>query len=206
MLSAEVAVVFGYSDVARAPPGAQGPGCRVISPGRSDLRAAGGDEGLPGHDPRRRHRDGGHVRDRDGRQEHPHHRPHAADEGQAIIGNIGHFDNEIDMAGLAKSGATDPGQAASRPVGAPGQGRPPEHSVLILAEGRLLNLGCTTGHPSFVMSCRSPTRCSRSSICTSTPPAGRRSRARTRPRRVSVLPKKLDRTSPAAPRASWESK
>ncbi len=68
---------------------------------------------------------------------------------KAIVGNIGHFDNEIDMAGLKKL---------------PGVKRvnikpqfdecvfPDGHSVLILAEGRLLNLGCATGHPSFVMS------------------------------------------------------
>jgi adenosylhomocysteinase len=68
---------------------------------------------------------------------------------KAIIGNIGHFDNEIDMAGLKRI---------------PGIERinikpqydewvfPDGHSVLILAEGRLLNLGCATGHPSFVMS------------------------------------------------------
>ncbi len=67
----------------------------------------------------------------------------------AIVGNIGHFDNEIDMAGLRK---------------VPGLKRvnvkpqydafvfPDGHRVLILAEGRLLNLGCATGHPSFVMS------------------------------------------------------
>ena len=67
----------------------------------------------------------------------------------AIVGNIGHFDNEIDMAGLK---------------GVPGIRRIPikpqydewrfadGHSVLVLAEGRLLNLGCATGHPSFVMS------------------------------------------------------
>ncbi len=68
---------------------------------------------------------------------------------KAIVGNIGHFDNEVDMAGLSK---------------VPGIKRinikpqydewvfPDGHSVLILAEGRLLNLGCATGHPSFVMS------------------------------------------------------
>ena len=68
---------------------------------------------------------------------------------KAIVANIGHFDNEIDMAGLKKY---------------PGVKRinikpqydeyvfPDGHSVLILAEGRLMNLGCATGHPSFVMS------------------------------------------------------
>jgi adenosylhomocysteinase len=67
----------------------------------------------------------------------------------AVVGNIGHFDNEIDMAGLKK---------------VPGLTRvnvkpqydafvfPDGHRVLVLAEGRLLNLGCATGHPSFVMS------------------------------------------------------
>jgi adenosylhomocysteinase len=68
---------------------------------------------------------------------------------KVIVGNIGHFDNEIDMAGLKK---------------VPGIERinikpqydewvfPDGHSVMILAEGRLMNLGCATGHPSFVMS------------------------------------------------------
>ena len=65
----------------------------------------------------------------------------------AIVGNIGHFDNEIDMAGLRRE--------ARR------QNIKPQydafvfedgHRVLVLAEGRLLNLGCATGHPSFVMS------------------------------------------------------
>lgn len=67
----------------------------------------------------------------------------------AIVSNIGHFDNEIDMAGLKKV----PGirKVNIKPqydewVFADG------HSVLILAEGRLMNLGCATGHPSFVMS------------------------------------------------------
>ncbi len=68
---------------------------------------------------------------------------------QAIVGNIGHFDNEIDMAGLA-----------SRP-GVRRENIKPQvdlwhfddgHAVLILSEGRLLNLGNATGHPSFVMS------------------------------------------------------
>ncbi|HET7619909.1 MAG TPA: adenosylhomocysteinase [Vicinamibacterales bacterium] len=66
----------------------------------------------------------------------------------AIIGNIGHFDNEIDMAGLKKRGIEriniKPQYDEFR--------FPDGHSVLILAEGRLLNLGCATGHPSFVMS------------------------------------------------------
>jgi len=68
---------------------------------------------------------------------------------KAIVGNIGHFDNEIDMAGLKKTKGIlrinikpqyDEWKFADG------------HSVLVLAEGRLLNLGCATGHPSFVMS------------------------------------------------------
>ncbi|CAK0786326.1 hypothetical protein CVIRNUC_009539 [Coccomyxa viridis] len=71
-------------------------------------------------------------------------------KNNAIVGNIGHFDNEIDMAGI---------------IGWPGVKRqnikpqvdrfiyPDGHGVIVLAEGRLLNLGCATGHPSFVMSC-----------------------------------------------------
>ena len=68
---------------------------------------------------------------------------------KAIVGNIGHFDNEIDMAGLAKT------QGIKRINIKPQYDEwvfPDGHSVMILAEGRLLNLGCATGHPSFVMS------------------------------------------------------
>jgi adenosylhomocysteinase len=68
---------------------------------------------------------------------------------QAIVSNIGHFDNEIDMAGLAKV----PGIVKD-------EVKPQVHtwtfpdgkSIIVLAEGRLMNLGCATGHPSFVMS------------------------------------------------------
>jgi len=68
---------------------------------------------------------------------------------RAVVGNIGHFDNEIDMAGLKKI------------KGIRKRNIKPQydewifqdgHSILVLAEGRLLNLGCATGHPSFVMS------------------------------------------------------
>jgi adenosylhomocysteinase len=72
----------------------------------------------------------------------------------AIVGNIGHFDNEIDMAGLAdvpgiKRDGIKPqvDEWVFPPVG-----DRPSHSIIVLAEGRLLNLGCATGHPSFVMS------------------------------------------------------
>ncbi len=73
----------------------------------------------------------------------------AAMKHQAIVGNIGHFDNEIDMAGLAKLPGIQ--KIYVKPqvdewVFADG------HSIIVLSEGRLLNLGNATGHPSFVMS------------------------------------------------------
>jgi adenosylhomocysteinase len=68
----------------------------------------------------------------------------------AIVGNIGHFDNEIDMAGLQNyPGIT----CVNIKPGTDSFVFPDGHSVIVLAEGRLLNLGCATGHPSFVMSC-----------------------------------------------------
>jgi adenosylhomocysteinase len=68
---------------------------------------------------------------------------------QAIVGNIGHFDNEIDMAGLTKVPGVE--RINIKPqvdkwVFSDG------HAVIVLSEGRLLNLGNATGHPSFVMS------------------------------------------------------
>src|SRR5215813_2841742 len=68
---------------------------------------------------------------------------------QAIVGNIGHFDNEIDMAGLARL----PGIKRTNIKPQVDEWIFPDgHSVIILSEGRLLNLGNATGHPSFVMS------------------------------------------------------
>jgi adenosylhomocysteinase len=68
---------------------------------------------------------------------------------KAIVGNIGHFDNEIDMAGLKKFAGIQ--RIEIKPQY--DEFRFPDgHSVMVLAEGRLLNLGCATGHPSFVMS------------------------------------------------------
>ncbi|HEY3940916.1 MAG TPA: adenosylhomocysteinase [Acidimicrobiales bacterium] len=73
----------------------------------------------------------------------------AAMKHQAIVGNIGHFDNEIDMAGLARI----PG--VERVNVKPQVDKwvfPDGHAIIVLSEGRLLNLGNATGHPSFVMS------------------------------------------------------
>merc|ERR1712232_998382 len=71
-------------------------------------------------------------------------------KNNAIVGNIGHFDNEIDMAGLegfAGIQVENIKPQVDRFV------FPDGHGVIVLAAGRLLNLGCATGHPSFVMSC-----------------------------------------------------
>jgi len=71
-------------------------------------------------------------------------------KNNAIVGNIGHFDNEIDMAGLEKTEGIKVENIK------PQVDRfvfPDGHGVIVLASGRLLNLGCATGHPSFVMSC-----------------------------------------------------
>merc|ERR1711934_839407 len=71
-------------------------------------------------------------------------------KNNAIVGNIGHFDNEIDIAGvesypgIKKENIKDQVDRYEFPDG---------HGIIMLASGRLLNLGCATGHPSFVMSC-----------------------------------------------------
>jgi adenosylhomocysteinase len=73
---------------------------------------------------------------------------------KAIVGNIGHFDNEIDMAGLKKVKGIKTINIKPQydEWVFPGANGKAGHSVMILAEGRLMNLGCATGHPSFVMS------------------------------------------------------
>jgi adenosylhomocysteinase len=70
-------------------------------------------------------------------------------KNNAIVGNIGHFDNEIDMDGLMA--ATD--RINIKPQVDKFTFPDTKRGIIILAEGRLLNLGCATGHPSFVMSC-----------------------------------------------------
>merc|ERR1712050_294046 len=73
-------------------------------------------------------------------------------KNNAIVGNIGHFDNEIEMAGLEKFEGI---QVESIKPQVDRFLFPDGHGVIVLASGRLLNLGCATGHPSFVMSCSS---------------------------------------------------
>ena len=90
---------------------------------------------------------------------------------QAIVCNIGHFDNEIDVEWLKKNGKRTnikpqvdkftlsgqrpaaSGQQKSKKLPAPSSQLPAPKEIILLAEGRLVNLGCATGHPSFVMSC-----------------------------------------------------
>jgi adenosylhomocysteinase len=73
---------------------------------------------------------------------------------QAIVGNIGHFDNEIDIAGLSKTPGIE--RINIKPQVDewvfPGTAERSGHAIILLSEGRLLNLGNATGHPSFVMS------------------------------------------------------
>ena len=72
---------------------------------------------------------------------------------KAIVGNVGHFDNEIDMAGLARVPGVE--KIEIKPQVHEwvfDKGTDNERSIIVLSEGRLLNLGNATGHPSFVMS------------------------------------------------------
>src|ERR1041384_668802 len=151
MLSAKVAVVFGYGDVGKGCAQAlKGQGCRVIVTEIDPICAlqaamegyqvttldevietadifitATGNHNIITIDHMKRMKD------------------------KAIVGNIGHFDNEIDMAGLKKVAGIE--KINIKPQY--DEWRFPDgHSILGLAEGRLLNLGCATGHPSFVMS------------------------------------------------------
>ena len=72
-------------------------------------------------------------------------------KNNAIVCNIGHFDNEIDMAGLESyKGAK---KITIKPQTDRWMFEETKKGIIILAEGRLMNLGCATGHPSFVMSC-----------------------------------------------------
>jgi adenosylhomocysteinase len=71
-------------------------------------------------------------------------------KNNAIVGNIGHFDNEIDMAGLE---GTEGIRVENIKPQVDRYVFPNGNGIIVLAAGRLLNLGCATGHPSFVMSC-----------------------------------------------------
>ncbi|MEI8028935.1 MAG: adenosylhomocysteinase [Comamonadaceae bacterium] len=75
----------------------------------------------------------------------------AAMKDQAIVCNIGHFDNEIDVASLAKCKWEEIKPQVDHVI-FPAKGKTPSKRIILLAKGRLVNLGCGTGHPSFVMS------------------------------------------------------
>jgi len=134
MLGGKVAVVFGYGEVGKGCAQAlRGQGARVIVTEIDPICAlqadifitATGNHDIITVDHMKRMKD------------------------KAIVGNIGHFDNEIDMAGLRKF----PGIEKINIKPQYDEWKFPDgHSILVLAEGRLLNLGCATGHPSFVMS------------------------------------------------------
>jgi len=83
-------------------------------------------------------------------------------KSNAIVGNIGHFDNEIDMAGLEKLEGIKVENIK------PQVDRfifPDGHGVIVLASGRLLNLGSATGHPSCVMSCSITNKACKNDVC-----------------------------------------
>ncbi len=118
-------------------------------------------------------------------------------KNKAIVGNIGHFDNEIDMAGLEKLAR----QGKAKKVNIKPQfdewvlgdlnnnGDKSEKSILVLAEGRLLNLGCATGHPSFVMSASFTNQVIAQIELARECTGGRKGKYENK---VYVLPKKLD--------------
>jgi adenosylhomocysteinase len=156
MLSGKVAVVLGYGDVGKGCCQAlKGQGCRVIvteiDPICALQAAMEGYQVLTLEDV---------VETADifitstGNKDIITAKHMARMKDKAIVGNIGHFDNEIDMAGLKKVKGLK--HINIKPQYDewvfPATKDRPEHSVLVLAEGRLLNLGCATGHPSFVMS------------------------------------------------------
>ncbi|MEY2583457.1 MAG: adenosylhomocysteinase [Ilumatobacteraceae bacterium] len=151
MLGGKVAVVCGYGDVGKGCAQAlKGQGCRVIVTEVDPINALQAamegyqvtvmEEVVSKADIFVSATGNDHIITVD----HMHQMKH-----NAIVCNIGHFDSEIDMAGLARSGATCDELKPGTDLWTFDDG----HSVIVLAEGRLVNLGCATGHPSFVMSC-----------------------------------------------------
>jgi adenosylhomocysteinase len=151
MLGGKVAVVCGYGDVGKGCAQAlKGQGCRVIVTEVDPINALQAamegyqvitlDEAVGTADIFVSATGNDHIITVD----HMHQMKH-----NAIVCNIGHFDSEIDMAGLARSGATHDQLKPGTDLWS----FPDGHAIIVLAEGRLVNLGCATGHPSFVMSC-----------------------------------------------------
>ena len=151
MLSGKVAVVCGYGDVGKGCcQSLKGQGCRVIVTEIDPICAL--QAAMEGYEVRTLE-DVVETADifitTTGNKDVITAAQMARMKNKAIVGNIGHFDNEIDMAGLAKLPGVKRNNIKPQydewefPCG---------KSILVLAEGRLLNLGCATGHPSFVMS------------------------------------------------------
>src|SRR5918995_2644967 len=151
MLSAKVAVVFGYGDVGKGcAQSLKGQGCRVIVTEIDPICAL--QAAMEGYQVLTLEDALGYADifiTTTGNFKIITAEHMAKMKDKAVVANIGHFDNEIDMAGLKK-------WAGIKKTNIKPQYDmwtfPDGHSVLILAEGRLLNLGCATGHPSFVMS------------------------------------------------------
>ena len=151
MIAGKVAVVCGYGDVGKGcAQSLRGQGARVVITEIDPINAlAGGDGRLRSHDDRRHARSRRHLRHHDRQRRHHHARSHATMKDQAIVCNIGHFDNEIQVdrlntaKGVKRTNIKPQVDKYTFPDG---------HEIFLLAEGRLVNLGCATGHPSFVMS------------------------------------------------------
>ena len=151
MLAGKVAVVAGYGDVGKGSADSlRGAGCRVlvteIDPICALQAAMDGYEVVPMDEAATR---ANIFVTATGNVKIIRDRHFKAMKDKAIVCNIGHFDNEIDMAGLSRSGATRDELKTGTDLWTFADG----HAVIVLAEGRLVNLGCATGHPSFVMSC-----------------------------------------------------
>ncbi len=151
MLGGKVAVVCGYGDVGKGCAQAlKGQGCRVIVTEVDPINAL--QAAMEGYQVTTLEDVVGSAdifvsatgNDHIITVDHMHQMKH-----NAIVCNIGHFDSEIDMAGLARSGATHDQLKPGTDLWS----FPDGHAIIVLAEGRLVNLGCATGHPSFVMSC-----------------------------------------------------
>ena len=152
MIAGKVAIVCGYGDVGKGSAQAlRALGATVLDYGnRSDLRTAGGDGRLPRRASRRRRGDGRHLRHghRQLRRSSRWHMQKMRD--QAIVCNIGHFDNEIDVDHLRKLEWDNIKPQVDHVIFPDGK------TIILLAEGRLVNLGCATG--TRASSCRTRLR------------------------------------------------
>jgi adenosylhomocysteinase len=150
LIGGKVALVCGYGDVGKGcAESLRGQGARVIvteiDPICALQAAMDGYQVTTLEDASVRR----HLRHDHRQQGHHHRRAHGGMKHQAIVGNIGHFDNEIDMAGLTAT----PGIKRNNVKPQVDEWVFPDgHAIIVLSEGRLLNLGNATGHPSFVMS------------------------------------------------------